>query len=68
MRRVTQCNCTVLGVWEQQTQEVQKLLITNEIIITLQCFRASLYSLFLMASLALFNAAFTSLFDIVAAK
>lgn len=37
-------------------------------LITLQCFKASLYSLFLIASLALFNAAFTSLFDIVAAK
>lgn len=32
---------------------------------TLQCFRASLNSLFLMASLALFSAAFTSLLDIM---
>uniref|UniRef100_A0AAY4BZG4 Arylsulfatase K n=1 Tax=Denticeps clupeoides TaxID=299321 RepID=A0AAY4BZG4_9TELE len=31
---------------------------------TLQCFRTSLYSLFLMASLALFKAVFTSLLDI----
>lgn len=32
---------------------------------TLQCFRASLNSLFFMASLALFNAVFTSLLDIL---
>lgn len=32
--------------------------------LTLQCLRASLYSLFFMASLALFSAAFTSLLDI----
>lgn len=42
--------------------------LPNIKLITLQCFKASLYSLFLIASLALFNAAFTSLFDIVAAK
>lgn len=32
--------------------------------LTLQCFKASLYSLFLMASLAFFSSAFTSLLDI----
>ena len=37
----------------------------KKILVTLQCFKASLYSLFLIASLALFRAVFTSLLDIL---
>lgn len=48
-----------MGKHEIIVEEKKKTLFT------LQCFKASLYSLFLIASLALFRAVFTSLLDIL---
>lgn len=67
------CNCSC-QVSEQPEITLKEWRISHQNnkctsgwLLTLQCFNASLNSLFLMASLALFSVAFTSLLDIFSA-